>query len=75
MSDPLESLKRAVVLDQVFAWGLHCNIAVPIWDELECSHRDANLAAKTVMQNLFGINVGHFREWKEHAYPVKTHDH
>lgn len=47
-------LESAIQEDPDFAWGWHCNIAMPIKDELGCTHLEANRAAARIMSHLFG---------------------
>ena len=61
---PFGSLKLLVQDDEDYAWTLHCNIAMPIMDELHCSHQDANMAAARVMQHWFGVDVTKTKNWK-----------
>lgn len=58
-----EMLIRAVKDDDDYAWGWHCNIAVPFQDE-GGTHEQANRAAARIMYNIFGVDVTTFYEWK-----------
>lgn len=40
-----------------YAWGWHCNLAVPIMDATGISHRKANEAAAHLMQHLWGCDI------------------
>ena len=51
-------LESAIQEDPDFAWGWHCNIAMPIKDELGCTHLEANRAAARIMSHLFGTATG-----------------
>lgn len=53
----IEALSHEMQTDPDIAWGWHCNIAMPIMDVLDCSHKDANEAAAHLMQRLFGVDI------------------
>tara|TARA_B100000929_G_C15131740_1_gene291484 strand:+ start:202 stop:438 length:237 start_codon:yes stop_codon:yes gene_type:complete len=43
--------------DPDYLWSFHCNVAMPIFDSVGISHKDANIAAARIMKHLFGVNV------------------
>lgn len=61
--DPVEikphydAIKQALKDDFEYAWGWHCNLAMPIVDTLGISHQDANRAAAALMQHMFGVDL------------------
>lgn len=61
--DPVEikphydAIKQALKDDFEYAWGWHCNLAMPIVDTLGISHKDANRAAAALMQHMFGVDL------------------
>ena len=58
--DPLHNMINA---DPDYAWGWHCNLAMPIMDELNCSHYEANQAAARIMQHMFQIDMTKHEEF------------
>ncbi len=54
---PYRELEKAIHEDADYAWSWHCNIAVPLMDNLECSHLDANRTAAALMRHLFGTDT------------------
>lgn len=52
-----EALSNLINSDPEYAWGVHCNIAMPIMDELGCTHQQANEAAARLMQHLWGCDI------------------
>ena len=54
---PFYELRDAVRAHPEYAWTLQCNLAVPIMDELRCTHLSANLAAARIMRLWFGIDI------------------
>jgi len=60
-------LKAAMERDPEYAWAVHCNIAMPIYDS-GVDHEQANEASARVMDALFGINI------KEHPHYVDLID-
>lgn len=58
MSDnPYSAFAAALHADPEYAWSWHCNIAMPIMDELGCSHADANKCAVKLMKHLFSVDT------------------
>jgi hypothetical protein len=58
--EAIDTLKAAMAADPDYAWGWHCNIAVPIMDAAGVSHKRANEAAAHLMQHLFDYDItGH----------------
>lgn len=57
MKIPFQELAQAINSDEAYAWSWHCNIAMPIMDELGCSHLEANKAAARVMQTVFSVDM------------------
>lgn len=53
----MATLKSAMASDPGYAWGWHCNIAMPIVDATGVSHKLANEAAAHLMQHLFDYDV------------------
>ncbi len=51
------NLTKAMVDDPDWAWSVHCNLAMPIMDTLNCSHKDANLTAAALMQHVFHYDI------------------
>lgn len=43
--------------DPEYAWGWHCNLAMPIMDAIGVSHKDANTAAAHLMQFLWDCDI------------------
>lgn len=58
----LQTLSSEIYGDPEHAWGVFCNIAMPIKDSVGCSHKAANEAAAHLMQHLF-------------SYDITTHPH
>lgn len=54
---PLEMLSAEIASDPEIAWAWHCNLAMPIMDAADTSHKLANEAAAHLMQHLFGYDV------------------
>ena len=54
---PFEQLKNTIHADPDYAWGWHCNLAVPIMDEADVSHEKANKAAALIMEQMFGYDI------------------
>ena len=52
-----ETLAGAINADPEYAWSWHCNIAMPIKDEMNCSHYSANVAAARIMRTLFSVDM------------------
>lgn len=50
-------LKAAIAADPGYAWGWHCNLAMPISDVIGVSKADANKAAARLMSHIFGIDT------------------
>lgn len=56
--EAIEALKQAMHVDQGYAWGWHCNIAMPLKDAVPTlSHRLANYAAARLMRHLFDVDM------------------
>ena len=54
---PFTALQQAIHADPDYAWGLHCNLAMPILDAIGVSHEQANLAAAHLMSFLFNYDT------------------
>lgn len=54
---PFQDLAKAINQDPEYAWGWHCNIAMPIQDEMNCSHYSANVAAARIMRSIFSVDM------------------
>lgn len=55
-----KTLTQAMTDDPEYAWSVHCNVAVPIRDELGgglASQAIANRAAARVISHLFGVDM------------------
>lgn len=52
-----EVLKKEISNDPDFAWGVHCNIAMPICDSINVNHEQGNLAAARLMEHLFNHDI------------------
>ena len=52
-----DELKAAMNADSEYAWGWHCNLAVPIMDAAGVGHERANRAAAHLMQHLFDYDI------------------
>ena len=52
-----DTFKAAMVADPEYAWAWHCNLAMPIMDTCEVSHRVANESAAHLMQHLFDYDI------------------
>jgi hypothetical protein len=50
-------LKAALQDDHGYAWSWHCNIAMAIYDSLQLSHRESNLAAAKIMERVFEVDT------------------
>ena len=54
---PFTALKAAIHADPDYAWGWHCNLAVPVMDAAGVSHDGANKAAALIMCQLFDYDI------------------
>lgn len=54
---PAQALAAEIRSDPELAWAWHCNIAMPIFDVVGCSHKEANEAAAHLMQHLFECDI------------------
>lgn len=61
-------LKEQVQCDNDYAWSLHCSLAMPIRDSIQCSYEAANKAGADLMYFLFDVNVREFPEWHSGTY-------
>lgn len=64
------TFENAMKADPEYAWGWHCNLAVPIMDAINCTHEDANKAAAHLMMHLWKCDTSNhphhpFRKHKE----------
>lgn len=57
ISDAWAVLRAAINEDPEYAWGWHCNLAMPIMDAIGVSHEQANTAAATLMHHLFDCDM------------------
>jgi hypothetical protein len=62
----MEALTNLMQRDPEYAWGWHCNIAVPLMDSAGLSHEDANQAASVLMRHLFAVDM---TKHPHYAYP------
>lgn len=53
----VKALMKVLQDDPEMAWAWHCNIAMPIMDELNVSHKQANFAAARLMSHLFEVDM------------------
>lgn len=56
-------LQVQIHADPEYAWAIHCNIAMPLMDELKCSHQEANKAAAVLMRHLWDYDVTSLKEY------------
>ncbi|QUT04030.1 hypothetical protein KFK14_12825 [Sphingobium phenoxybenzoativorans] len=54
---------KALMADPEYAWGWHCNLAMPILDAIGCSHQQANEAAAHLMQHLWSVDITMFEQY------------
>lgn len=64
----LEIIMEAMKLDDDYAWSWHCNIAMPIKDLTNLSHRKCNQIAAFLMDRLFGVDTS---SNKHYEYKLK----
>jgi hypothetical protein len=64
MSHPFHALGELAQEDAEYAWALQCNLAVPIMDEVRCSHEAANRAAARIMYQWFAVDITQHEHWK-----------
>ena len=48
---------EAAMQDPDYAWGWHCNLAMPIMDATGITHEQANMAAAHLMQHLWKCDI------------------
>lgn len=60
---------KVLMQDPDYAWGWHCNLAVPIMDSIGVSHATANRAGAALMMHLWGVDI---TKHPDYAYP--NHD-
>lgn len=51
------ALKSLMQSDPEYAWGWHCNLAMPIMDAIGCTHEEANEAGAHLMSFLWEVDV------------------
>lgn len=55
---PFAELKAAIHAYPDYAWGWHCNLAVPMLDVIPgVTHAQANRAAALIMQQMFDYDI------------------
>jgi hypothetical protein len=54
--EAFDTIKKALIEDEGYAWSWHCNIAMAVQDE-GVDHKTANKAANRFMQMCFGIDT------------------
>lgn len=59
-----QHLQRMIQMDPGYGWSWHCNLAVPIRDNLGCTRRHANETAAVLMRHLFSFDSTATPEWK-----------
>lgn len=64
LPDAWACIARACRQDHSFAWGVHCNIAMPIKDS-GVDHLQANLAAAAVMLYMHDMDMNTVFEYRE----------
>ena len=52
-----EHLKKSMPDDPYYAWTWHCNIAMPLMDNLKISPKKANQAAEVLMKHMFDVDT------------------
>ena len=52
-----ENMQRLMQSDPEYAWGWHCNIAMPIMDVVGCDHKASDEAAAHLMQHIWGVDI------------------
>lgn len=57
-------LSDQVRKDPEYAWTVQCNLAVPIQDELRCTHEQANRAAARIMSQWFKVDMTQHENWR-----------
>lgn len=60
---PLDGLRASLQASPELVWAWHCNLAMPIMDELNCTHEQANRAAARLMRALFDVDVTAHEYW------------
>lgn len=58
----IDHLKKVMKDDTEYAWGWHCNIAMPAYDS-GISPIAANLASARIMKHLFDIDITQNPNW------------
>lgn len=66
---PFSQLGKVTRQDSEYAWTLHCSLAMPIMDELHCTHEQANRAAARIMRLWFDVDITKHVHWQ---YPAET---
>lgn len=64
IAHPFSLLKEAIHADPEYAWGWHCNLAMPVFDTCfdkrltsSANHERANQAAALMMRQLFDYDI------------------
>jgi len=60
--DAFNVVRKAIQMDNSYAWSWHCNIAVSSMDE-GLDHRAANRAAARFMFTCFDVDTTKFKEY------------
>ena len=60
--DAFNVVRKAIQMDNGYAWSWHCNIAVSSMDE-GLDHRAANRAAARFMFTCFDVDTTKFKEY------------
>jgi hypothetical protein len=58
-----QALEAALKADPDYAWAWHCNLAMPIMDDLKVSREHANWAAARLMRHCFDIDITRHANW------------
>lgn len=61
---PMQLLTEVLKADADYAWGWHCNLAMPIMDATGVSHQVANEAAARLMLHFFGVDTAQHENYR-----------
>lgn len=57
IASPFGALRELINSDPDYAWGWFCNLAVPIMDAANATHKVANQAAALIMAQMFNHDI------------------
>lgn len=57
IKDAFNCIKQEMKNDFDYAWSWHCVISMALQDTQFLNHKDANIAAARIMENLFAVNI------------------